>query len=132
MAYLLDTNICIYIIKQKPPAVLERFQTLTPTQVALSVITVAELEFGAKKSSQPQKNLSALQQFLIPFTIFDFNYAAATVYGTIRSELERKGTPIGPLDTFIAAHAISLSYTLVTNNEKEFSRVQGLQIENWV
>ena len=96
------------------------------------MITVAELEFGARKSSQPQKNLSALQQFLMPFNLFDFDYAASVEYGIVRSELELKGTPIGPLDTLIAAHAKSLTYTLVTNNEKEFSRISGLQVENRV
>ncbi len=100
MAYLFDTNICIYIIRQKPLTVLERFKTITPGQAGISAITVAELEFGARKSSQPQKNLSALQQFLIPFNLFDFDYAASVEYGIVRSELELKGTPIGRASCF--------------------------------
>ncbi len=124
MTYLLDTNICIYIIKKKPQIVLEKFKTISPDQIALSIITVAELEYGARKSSFPEKNLSALHQFLMPFNIFDFDYNTAIQYGIIRTELEKKGTPIGPLDTLIAAHAKSLDYTLVTNNEKEFNRIR--------
>src|SRR5665647_611604 len=131
MAWLLDTNTCIYIIKQRPIAVLEKFGTIPPGQIALSVITLAELEYGARKSAAIGKNLSALHQFFIPFDILPFDYFATIEYGIIRAELEAKGTPIGPLDTLIAAHAKSLNYILVTNNEKEFSRVSGLQIENW-
>ena len=132
MAWMLDTNTCIYIIKQKPVAVLEKFNTIPPGEVALSVITVAELEYGARKSAAVEKNLSALHQFFIPFDILSFDYNATVEYGIIRSDLEAKGTPIGPLDTLIAAHAKSLNYILVTNNEKEFNRVSGLQFENWV
>lgn len=132
MGWLLDTNTCIYIIKQKPISVLKRFNNILPGQIALSVITVAELEYGARKSASIQKNLSALQQFFLPFDILPFDYFATIQYGIIRAELEIKGMPIGPLDTLIAAHAKSLSYILVTNNEKEFNRVAGLQVENWV
>lgn len=132
MAWLLDTNTCIYIIKQKPIAVLKKFSDIPPGQIALSAITVAELEYGARKSATIEKNLAALQQFFIPFDILPFNYSATMEYGIIRAELEAKGTPIGPLDTLIAAHAKSLNYILVTNNEKEFNRVIGLQVENWV
>lgn len=132
MNYILDTNTCIYIIKKKPASVLERFSNVPLGQIGISVITLAELEYGARKSANPQKNLAALQQFLIPFDIFNFNYEATIEYGLIHSDLERKGTPIGPLDTLIAAHAKSLNCTLVTNNEKEFRRIEGLQVENWV
>jgi len=131
MPWLLDTNICIYIIKQKPISVFEKFKTITPGQAALSVITLAELEYGARRSAAVEKNLSVLHQFTIPFDILPFDYNATVEYGIIRADLERKGTPIGPLDTLIAAHAKSLNYTLVTNNENEFSRIKGLQIENW-
>lgn len=131
MAYLLDTNICIYVIKRKPIAVLEKLNSIRPSEIGLSIITVAELYFGAQKSSNPEKNLSALNRFLIPLNIFDFDSAAAIQYSSIRAELETKGLPIGPLDTLIAAHAKSLDYVLVTNNEKEFERVRGLKIENW-
>ncbi len=130
MPWLPDTNICIYIIKQKPAPVLERFNAIPPGQIALSIITLAELEYGARKSSAIEKNLAALRQFSIPFDILTFDYNAAIEYGIIRAELETKGTPIGALDTLIAAHAKSLNYTLVKNNEKEFGRVSGLQIEN--
>jgi tRNA(fMet)-specific endonuclease VapC len=131
MPWLLDTNTCIYIIKQKPLSVLEKFNSIPPGQVALSIITFAELEYGARKSLAIEKNLAALRQFSIPFDILTFDYNAAVEYGIIRAELETQGTPIGPLDTLIAAHAKSTNYTLVTNNEKEFSRVSGLKIENW-
>ncbi len=132
MAYLLDTNICIYIIKEKPRSVLDKFNSLRPGEVALSIITVAELQYNARKSAAPEKNLLALEKFLIPFIIFDFDFLASIEYGLIRSELETAGTPIGPLDTLIAAHAKSLRYILVTNNEREFNRVNGLQVQNWV
>ena len=129
---MLDTNTCIYIIKQKPASVFEKFTTITPGQVALSVITLAELEYGARKSAAVERNLSVLHQFTIPFDILPFDYNATVEYGIIRADLEARGTPIGPLDTLIAAHAKSLNYILVTNNEKEFNRINGLQIENWV
>ncbi len=131
MEYLLDTNICIYIIKKKPEIVLERFRGLALGSVGISAITLAELEYGIRKSGSPDRNLEALNQFLVPLDIKDFDYNATVVYGKIRASLERVGTPIGPLDTLIAAHALSLNVTLVTNNEKEFSRVSGLKIENW-
>jgi tRNA(fMet)-specific endonuclease VapC len=132
MPWLLDTNTCIYIIKQKPASVFEKFKNINPGQIALSVITLAELEYGARKSAAVEKNLSALHQFSIPFDILSLDYNATVEYGIIRADLEAIGKPIGPLDTLIAAHAKSLNYILVTNNEKEFSRVNGLQVENWV
>lgn len=131
MEYMLDTNICIYIIKKKPEKVLEKFSSLPLGSVSISSITLAELMYGIRKSSDPDKNFEALNQFLVPLEIMDFNYESTIEYGKVRSELEKKGTPIGPLDTLIAAHALSIGLTLVTNNEKEFSRVEGLKIENW-
>jgi tRNA(fMet)-specific endonuclease VapC len=131
MKFILDTNICIYIIKKKPAQVFEKFKGLSLGSVGISSITLAELEYGVKKSAQPEKNQTALNQFLIPLEIFDFDIRAAAAYGKIRAELESNGIPIGPLDTLIAAHAKSLEATLVTNNEKEFRRVTGLKIENW-
>ena len=131
MRYLLDTNICIYAIKKKPAKVLERLTSLDPKEVGVSSITVAELEYGVEKSSNPQKNREALINFLAPLTILPFNDKAACHYGDIRAYLEKKGIPIGCMDLLIAAHARSLSLTLVTNNEREFSRVPGLLIENW-
>lgn len=131
MEYLLDTNICIYIIKKKPIKVFERFENLLFGSIGISSITLAELQYGIMKSSNPEKNQEALDKFLTPLEILDFDYNATIVYGMIRAELEKKGTPIGPLDTLIASHAKSLDLVLVTNNEKEFNRISGLKIENW-
>jgi len=131
MDYLLDTNICIYIIKKKPEIVLKKFKGFPLGSIGISTISLAELQFGVRKSSNPEKNLSALNQFIIPLEIIDFDYKATIEYGLIRSELEKKGTPIGPLDTLIGAHAKSDRLTLVTNNEKEFNRISNLRIENW-
>jgi tRNA(fMet)-specific endonuclease VapC len=132
MQYLLDTNICIYLIKQKPPKVLARFQTLALSDIGISSITVAELEYGVCKSQQQEKNRSALMQFLIPLEIVEFDQAAATLYGSIRSDLESRGLVIGAMDMLIAAHALSLGVTLVSNNVREFSRIASLSLENWV
>ena len=131
MEYILDTNICIYIIKRKPAIVLEKFKKFPLGSIGISAITLAELQFGIQKSSNPEKNLNALNQFIIPLEIIDFDYNATIEYGIIRAELEKSGTPIGSLDTLIGAHAKSLDLTLVTNNEKEFVRILGLRIENW-
>lgn len=132
MKFLLDTNICIYLIKQRPPEVLQKFRTCQVGDIGISSITVAELEFGVQKSQFPNKNHQALRKFLLPLQVADFNSAAADAYGIIRAMLEKKGTPIGSLDTLIAAHALSLEVVLVTNNEKEFSRVPNLKLDNWV
>lgn len=132
MEYLLDTNICIYIIKKRPHKVFEKFKSLSIGEIGISSITLAELQYGVMKSSQPTKNQEALNKFLTPLEIIDFDYSATLMYGMIRADLERKGMSIGPLDTLIAAHALSLNITLVTNNEREFIRVDGLNVENWV
>ena len=132
MKFLLDTNICIYIIKQKPPEVLQKFNAYPVGEVGISAITVAELEFGVQKSKFSTRNQQALTQFLLPLEIVDFNRAAAITYGYLRATLEKQGTPIGSLDTLIAAQALSLQTTLVTNNLKEFSRVPDLKLDNWV
>jgi tRNA(fMet)-specific endonuclease VapC len=132
MEYLLDTNICIYIIKRKPSIVLKRFKEFPLGSIGISSITLAELQFGIQKSSNPERNLEALNQFIIPLEIIDFDFNATIEYGIIRAGLEKRGTPIGPLDTLIGAHAKSLDLTLVTNNEKEFVRIPNLKIENWV
>ena len=131
MGYILDTNICIYIIKKKPIQVFSKFKTLTLGSVGISTVTLAELQYGVRKSAQPEKNQGALDQFLVPLEVFTFDTRAAVAYGKIRTDLEKGGTPIGPLDTLIAAHAKALGLTLVTNNEREFKRVTGLNIENW-
>jgi tRNA(fMet)-specific endonuclease VapC len=132
MKFLLDTNICIYIIKQKPLEVLHKFNTYQVGDIGISSITVAELEFGVQKSQYPAKNQQALAQFLLPLEIVNFDNAAATIYGNIRAILEKQGTPIGSLDSLIAAHALSLQVTLITNNVREFSRLPNLKLENWV
>jgi len=131
MRYMLDTNICIYLIKKKPPAVLEKFRDYSVGEIGLSSITVAELQYGVQKSQQAEQNQRALEQFLAPLVIEDFGHKAAAAYGRIRAALERQGTPIGSLDTLIAAHALSLDVTLVTNNVREFSRVADLKVINW-
>ena len=132
MKYLLDTNICIYIIKRKPLEVFNRFRTFEVGDIGISTVTVAELTYGTQKSQNPAKNQAALEQFLLPLEIVDFDVSAAQVYGSIRSQLEKQGTPIGLLDFLIAAQALSLGVRLITNNEKEFLRVPGLVVENWV
>lgn len=131
MEYLLDTNICIYIIKKRPANVFERFNNLRIGDVGISSITLAELQYGIEKSSNREKNREALEKFLTPIEILDFDYEATIEYGKIRSELEKRGIPIGPLDMLIASHAKSLDVVLVTNNVKEFERVHDLKIENW-
>lgn len=131
MRYMLDTNICIYAIKNRPATVLAALRANEAAGIGLSSIVVAELFFGAEKSGS-RKNLLALQHFLEPLEIVDFDTAAAKTYGGLRHALERAGTSIGPLDTQIAAHALSLDVTLVTNNQREFLRVPGLRLENWV
>jgi tRNA(fMet)-specific endonuclease VapC len=132
MRFLLDTNICIYIIKQKPLKVFDKFQTLTPSDVGVSSITVAELEYGAYKSQRQEQNRAALSQFLIPLEILPFDERATQTYGQIRAELERRGTVIGSMDMLIASQAISLGLSLVTNNVRELSQIPGLTLENWV
>jgi tRNA(fMet)-specific endonuclease VapC len=132
MKVMLHTNICIYIIKRKPEAVLEKFSGFPVGDVGVSVITLAELEYGAAKSSNPAMNRAALEQFVSPLEIAAFDRQAATTYGKIRMLLEKSGLPIGSMDFLIAAHALSLNVRLVTNNAKEFKRVPGLRVENWV
>lgn len=132
MEYLLDTNTCIYIIRKKPIRVLERFQSLSLGSVGISSITLAELQHGVVKSVHFNENQQALHEFLVPIDILDFDYEAAMRYGEIRAYLEKTGQLIGPLDMLIAAHAKSLDVTVVTNNEKEFKRVPGLKVENWI
>lgn len=132
MIFLLDTNTCIYLIKNHPPEVLRKFEEHAVGDIGISSVTAAELHFGAQKSHRPAENERALEQFLLPLEIAEFGPEASTVYGSIRAVLEKKGTPIGPLDTLIAAHAVSLSVTLVTNNTREFERVSDLNLANWV
>jgi tRNA(fMet)-specific endonuclease VapC len=128
--YLLDTDICIYIINQRPAAVIERFRQQATGSLGLSSVSAAELAFGVEKSGS-QKNLQALQMFLAPLEILPFDEPVIWHYATVRADLEKRGTPIGAMDTMIAAHALALNLTLVTNNAREFERVKGLRVENW-
>jgi tRNA(fMet)-specific endonuclease VapC len=132
MLRMLDTDICIYLIKRKPIHVLERLKTFRPVEVAVSSVTVAELQYGAYKSSRPERNQEALAEFLLPLEVVSFDESAAAHYGEIRTYLERKGNIIGAMDLLIAAHARSLSLILVTTNIHELQRVPGLRAENWV
>lgn len=131
MRYMLDTNICIYAIKQKPEQVFQRLQKIDPQDVCVSSVTYAELVHGVEKSAAIEKNRLALSMLLANIEILDFDINAADQYGKIRADLEKKGTPIGPLDLMIAGHALSVGCTIVTNNVREFSRVKRLKIENW-
>jgi len=132
MKVMLDTNICIALIKQKPPQVLKRFTAYKVGDIGISSVTLAELEFGVAKSQHPQKNQEALDEFILPLDIADFDRDAARVYGRIRATLEKKGTPIGPLDMMIGAQALALGLTLASNNTREFSRIGGLTVVDWL
>ena len=131
MRYMLDTNICIYAIKHKPERVFQKLQEVDPEDVCVSSVTYAELVHGVEKSAAVEKNRLALSMLLANIEIKNFDTYAADCYGKIRADLEKKGTPIGPLDMMIAGHAKSLDLTIVTNNVKEFARVDNLKIENW-
>jgi tRNA(fMet)-specific endonuclease VapC len=130
MSLLLDTNICIYALKQNP-IVLSRLLAERPIDVAISVITEGELRAGAAKSTSPARTTRLLENFLRPLTILTFTSDDAAAYAEVRAKLERAGTPIGPLDTLIAAQAVARKLTLVSNNEREFRRVAGLRLDNW-
>ena len=132
MQYMLDTNICIFMLRNKITSKLqEKLLNISLSEISVSVITAAELELGVKKSLDPLRAETKLQHFLAPLNIIPFNSNDTFIYAEVRAELERKGTPIGPLDTFIASHALSRKLTLVTNNIKEFSRVSSLKTEDW-
>ena len=130
--YLLDTNICIYIIKKKPIEVLKILKTKSKKEIYISSITVAELEYGVAKSSYPEKNKVSLIEFLSIFNILSFDDNDAVEFGLIKADLSKKGIIIGPMDLLISAQAKSKELILVTNNVKEFQRVQDLKIENWI
>jgi len=131
MIYLLDTNICVLLIRQKSPQVLTKLTSYSITDIALSAMTVAELQYGVQKSSQLAQNQQALDQFLLPLTILPFDADDAIVYEQIRADLEAQGVPIGAMDTLIAAQAVHYNLILVTNNLREFARVSNLAIEDW-
>ncbi len=130
--YMLDTNICIYLMKHNPPEVREHFNRLHPGDVFISAIVLAELEYGVAGSSRRERNREIVEKFLLPLEIAPFREQDAVVYGEVRAALEKAGAIIGANDLLIAAHALSMGMTLVTNNEREFSRVSGLKVENWI
>ena len=132
MKYMLDTNMCIYIIKKHPEKVFKKFTKLDVGDVCISSITLAELMYGVQKSHHHQQNKVALAEFTSPLEVMSFDEEAAAHYGHIRAYLEKKGIPIGSLDMMISAHAKCIDSILVTNNKKEFSRIPHLKIENWV
>ena len=131
MRYMLDTNICIYAIKHKPEQVFLRLQEHDPSEICISSITYAELSFGVEKSQAVEKNRIALALLLANIEILNFDSLAAEQYGKIRADLEKAGTVIGQMDMMIAAHAKSCGCTIVTNNTREFIRVDGIKLENW-
>ena len=131
MKYLLDTNICIYLIKKQYPEILSKLLRVGFGKIGISTITLAELEYGVANSNRTFEVQTALLEFILPFEILDFNYSAASFYGKIRKELKDKGRPISDMDMLIAAVAMANGLIIVTNNEKEFRRISGLKIENW-
>ena len=130
--YLLDTNVCIYIINKRPAKIIEKINSLNPSEIKISSITVAELEYGASKSEKCEMNRNALKRFLSSFEIICFDTKDAEIYGIIRADLERKGSIIGPYDLQLAAQALRWDYIFVTNNTDEFQRVKKLKLENWI
>jgi tRNA(fMet)-specific endonuclease VapC len=132
MKYMLDTNICIGLIRQKPRSLIENLTKYTPRDIGVSTITIAELVHGVRKSSQVEQNLFALEQFLLPLEVADFDRRASAAYGQVRALLEQEGNVIGDMDMLIGAHALSLGVILVTNNTREFRRIPDLKIEDWM
>jgi len=131
MKLLLDTNICIYIIKQQPATVIKHFLEYQVGDIGISSITLSELRYGVAKSTHREKNAKALDEFIIPLEVVSFDEDAAHAYGEIRATLEKSGTPIGAMDMLIAAHAVSLGIPLVTNNTREFARIPDINIIDW-
>lgn len=132
MIYLIDTNIGIYVMEKRPARVFRRLEACELGDVGVSAITVSELQYGVSKSEHRERNEQRLREFLMPFEVLPYDERAAQCYGDVRSDLERRGGVIGPLDLLIAAHALSRDLVLVTNRTREFGRVEGLRIENWV
>jgi tRNA(fMet)-specific endonuclease VapC len=131
MQYMMDTHICIFVIRQKKPDAIKQITRQRPEDLLISSITVSELEYGCEKSADPHKNRLALMEFLSPFSILPFDPLAAQHYGKLRAQLERDGTPVGAMDMLIAAHARSVNATLVTNNTRDFKRIKGLNLADW-
>ena len=131
MKYLLDTNMCVFALRNKPSAVGDRIQQHKPDDIVISTITVAELRVGADKSNRPEENHRQISDFLLTFDILMFDSGAADAYGVIRADLERRGQPIGELDMLLAAQAVSQNLIFVTHNTSEFQRVKGIRLEDW-
>lgn len=131
MKFMLDTNICSYLIKLKPEKVFKHFKSHKIGDIGISSITLSELRYGMEKSQHIEKNRQALDEFILPLEISDFDETAAEAYGTIRVALEKAGRPIGSMDLLIGAHALALGVTLVTNNTKEFKRIKNLKVVDW-
>lgn len=132
MKILLDTDTCIYLIRRRAPEILRRLRRYSPGDVGISSITLGELSFGVSKSGQPEKNQSALDEFISPLEVAPFDESAARTYGPIRALLQKRGNAIGALDMLIGAHALSLGITLVTHETREFSRISGLRLADWI
>jgi tRNA(fMet)-specific endonuclease VapC len=132
MKLMLDTHTCIALIKRKPVHALQKFNEYRVGDIGISAVTLAELRYGVSKSQHQAKNQAALDEFMLPLEVAAFDEQATIIYGELRAALEKQGTPIGPLDTMIAAHALSLGVTLVTNNTREFNRVPKLAVVDWV
>ncbi len=130
--FLLDTNVCVELLRGRTPGLFERLRRFEIDDIAISSITLAELQCGVAKSARPARHAVLLAEFCAPLAILPFDNIAAETYGRVRAELERTGMSIGPLDTLIAAHGLSLGLTVVTGNEREFRRVAGLPVENWL
>jgi tRNA(fMet)-specific endonuclease VapC len=131
MGFMLDTNACVDLIRNQDARMLRRMKRRRPDELCVSSVTLSELEYGAAKSANPEKNRLALAEFMTPLNVLPYDDTVAPVYGRVRAALEKEGTPIGPLDTMIAAHALSQGLTVVTDNEREFRRVSGLKVQNW-
>lgn len=131
MKFMLDTNSCIYLIKKKNPKILAHLKRHTIGEIGISSITLAELQYGVANSKHIQRNRAALNEFILPLEIADFDEKAAEIYGNVRANLEKTGTPIGSMDMLIGSHALSLGVILVTNNVREFKRIKGLKIVDW-
>jgi tRNA(fMet)-specific endonuclease VapC len=132
MKLMLDTNTCIALIKRNPARALQQFSKYQIGDIGISTVTLAELRYGVFKSQHQAKNHAALEEFILPLELAAFDEEATLAYGLLRANLEKQGTPIGPLDTMIAAHALSLSVTLITNNVREFNRVPKLKVVDWI
>lgn len=131
MRFMLDTNTCVELIRKRNDRILRRMKRRRPDDLCVSSVTLSELEYGVAKSANPEKNRLALAEFMTPLNIVPYDDTVAPVYGRVRAAVEKEGTPIGPLDTMIAAHALSLGLIVVTDNEREFRRVPGLTVQNW-